>query len=86
MVAMRVRISRSALSCHGGIGIRAGFRFQCHRHVGSTPTGSIFGDLAERIIATVLKIVGRKAPGFESLSLRFMVTSKKADKSLLFVF
>lgn len=86
MVAMRVRISRSALSCHGGIGIRAGFRFQCHRHVGSTPTGSIFGDLAERIIATVLKIVGRKAPGFESLSLRFMITSKKADKSLLFVF
>lgn len=62
--------------------LRSGAR----RHVGSTPTGSIFGDLAERIIATVLKIVGRKAPGFESLSLRFMITSKKADKSLLFVF
>ena len=41
------------------------------RHVGSTPTGSIFGDLAERIIVAVWKIAGRKAPGFESLSLRF---------------
>ena len=50
------------------------------------PLAAFFGDLTERIIVAVLKIVGRKAPGFESLSLRFMVTSKKADKSLLFVF
>lgn len=81
MVAMRVRISRSALSCHGGIGIRAGFRLQCHRHVGSTPTDSIFGDLAERPIAAVLKTADHVlVPGFEPLSLRFMMTSKKQTK------
>ncbi len=84
MVAMRVRISRSALSCHGGIGIRAGFRLQCHRHVGSTPTDSIFGDLAERPIAAVLKTADHILSQGSNPESPFYDDKQKADKKSAF--